>query len=86
MEIIYDLDIEAKDLAIEMGMTLVRARTVGTHPTFVRMIRELIEERVIPGSPRLAIGRYEANRDTCLVDCCPAPAKPQAKERLAKSR
>jgi ferrochelatase len=58
MEIIYDLDIEAKDLAIELGITLVRARTVGTHPTFVRMIRELIEERLQPGSPRLAIGRY----------------------------
>ena len=86
MEIIYDLDIEAKDLAIELGMTLVRARTVGTHPTFVRMIRELIEERVNLATPRLAIGRYKANRDVCAVDCCPAPRRPQLVERLGRSR
>ena len=85
MEIIYDLDIEAKDLAIELGMTLVRARTVGTHPIFVRMIRELIEERIDPGAPRLAVGRYAANPDVCAADCCPAPRRPQVKERLGKS-
>jgi protoporphyrin/coproporphyrin ferrochelatase len=86
MEIIYDLDVEAKDLAIELGMTLVRARTVGIHPTFVRMIRELIEERVNPGTPRPAVGRYEASHDVCALDCCPAPAKPQTMERSGKSR
>lgn len=79
MEIIYDLDIEAKDLAIELGLTLVRAGTVGTHPGFISMIRELIEERVRPGTPRLAIGRYPANHDTCPADCCPAPARPKLK-------
>jgi ferrochelatase len=63
MEIIYDLDIEAKDVAIELGITLVRARTVGNHPTFVRMIRELIEERLKPGSPRVAVGRFPAAPD-----------------------
>jgi ferrochelatase len=73
MEIIYDLDIEAKDLAIELGITLVRARTVGTHPTFVRMIRELIEERLYAGSPRPALGRFPAEPDSCAADCCPAP-------------
>ena len=86
MEVVYDLDIEAKDLAIELGITLVRAGTVGTHPVFVRMIRELIEERVTPGSPRLAIGRYETNHDVCGEHCCPAPARPQAEGRLEKSR
>jgi protoporphyrin/coproporphyrin ferrochelatase len=46
MEVLYDLDTEACQIAGELGMNMVRAATVGTHPTFVRMIRELIEERM----------------------------------------
>jgi ferrochelatase len=75
MEILYDLDIEAKDLATELGMKLVRAATVGTHPTFVRMIRELIEERLDSSRSKVAIGKYGANHDVCPPDCCPAPAR-----------
>ena len=75
MEVLHDLDIEAKDLAVELGMTLVRASTVGTHPAFIRMIRELISERVVPGVPKLAIGRYGPLPEVCLADCCPAPVR-----------
>ena len=46
MEVVYDLDVEARKVADEIGMNLVRARTAGTHPAFVRMIRELIVERI----------------------------------------
>jgi ferrochelatase len=46
MEVIYDLDFEAQRVAKERGMNFVRARTAGTHPAFVRMIRELMLERV----------------------------------------
>ncbi|HEX6544956.1 MAG TPA: ferrochelatase [Bryobacteraceae bacterium] len=76
MEVAYDLDIEAKDLAIELGMTLVRAATVGTHPVFIRMIRELMEERLDPAKPKLAIGRYGPYHDVCAADCCPVPVRP----------
>ena len=75
IEVLYDLDVEAKDLAVELGMTLVRARTVGTHPKFIRMIRELIVERVLPNQPKLAIGRYGPSHDVCASDCCPAPMR-----------
>jgi ferrochelatase len=51
MEVLYDLDREAKELAQELGMTLVRAATPGTHPHFVQMIGELIRERVDPATP-----------------------------------
>jgi ferrochelatase len=78
MEVLYDLDIEAKDLAIELDLKLVRAKTVGTHPTFVRMIRELAEERLDESKPKLAIGRFGPNHDVCPEDCCPAPARPAA--------
>ncbi len=75
MEILYDLDTEAHELAQELGMNMVRARTVGTHPAFVRMIRQLVSERMNEGEPRLAIGRFGPNHDVCPVDCCPAPQK-----------
>lgn len=44
MEVVYDLDTVAKQKAAELGLTLVRAKTVGTHPAFVAMIRELVEK------------------------------------------
>ncbi len=46
MEVVYDLDVKARGVADEIGMHLVRAKTVGTHPAFVTMIRELIVERI----------------------------------------
>jgi len=45
MEILYDLDTEGSALWRSLGINLVRAATVGVHPTFVCMIRELILER-----------------------------------------
>lgn len=84
MEVLYDLDIEAKDLALELGITLVRADTVGTHPAFVRMIRELIAERVL-NAPRLAIGRYGPRHDICEADCCPAPQHPGTRRAVHES-
>ena len=46
MEVVYDLDVEARRVCEEIGLNMVRARTAGTHPAFVRMIRELMLERV----------------------------------------
>jgi ferrochelatase len=45
MEVIYDLDTEAAALCEQLGVTMVRARTPGTHPLFVRMIRDLLTNR-----------------------------------------
>jgi len=78
MEVLFDLDTEAKDLAAELGLNLVRAGTVGSHPTFVRMIRELVEER-IAGGPRLAIGEFGPSHDVCPMDCCLyTPSRPKS--------
>ena len=46
MEVLFDLDTEVRQLCERLGINMVRAATVGTHPRFVRMIRELIEERM----------------------------------------
>lgn len=75
MEVLFDLDIEAKSLADEFGMKLVRARSAGTHPAFIAMLRELIQERLDPSFPKRAIGRFGPNHDVCPADCCPAPPR-----------
>jgi ferrochelatase len=69
MEVMFDLDIEAREKCAELGIDMVRARTVGTHPKFVSMIRELILERT-NGLERKAIGRLPASHDVCPPDCC----------------
>jgi len=56
MEILFDLDTQARELSAELGLHMVRAGTVGTHPRFLRMIRELICERMDEGLPRCALG------------------------------
>jgi ferrochelatase len=60
MEVVYDLDVEARKVAEEIGMNLVRARTAGTHPAFVKMIRELMLERITDVVPK----------NICAPDCC----------------
>lgn len=79
MEVLYDLDIEARQLSKSLSLPLVRARTVGVHPKFIAMIRELILERT-SGAERRALGALGPREDVCREDCCPAPqipARPQ---------
>jgi protoporphyrin/coproporphyrin ferrochelatase len=72
MEVIYDLDLEARSRAIELGLNMVRAATVGIHPRFVRMVRELVEERLSDAPVRLHLGTRGPAPDVCPPDCCPA--------------
>ncbi|NPV68992.1 MAG: ferrochelatase [Anaerolineae bacterium] len=72
MEVLYDLDVEARQHAQQLGLNMVRVATVGTHPMFISMIRELIEERLTPTAERRALGRYGPSHDVCPPDCCPA--------------
>jgi ferrochelatase len=69
MEVIYDLDIEARKIAQELGINLVRAGTAGTQPEFVQMIRELILERTENLPPR-ALGNNGPGHDVCPADAC----------------
>ncbi|HUO26896.1 MAG TPA: ferrochelatase [Candidatus Aquilonibacter sp.] len=80
MEVLYDLDVEARQLCDQLGMTMTRAKTVGVHAKFVSMIRELILERVSPGSPRKALGSLGPCADVCPEDCCPAPRPREARK------
>ena len=44
MEVIFDLDVEIRALCDELGVRMVRAGTVGTHPAMIHMIAELAEQ------------------------------------------
>jgi ferrochelatase len=80
MEVLYDLDTEARQVSEEIGLHMVRAATPGTHPDFVRMIRELIIERLDPAAPRRALGAFGPSHDVCAVDCClPGASRPPAR-------
>jgi len=76
MEVLYDLDVEARQLCDSLNLPMVRAKTVGVHPRFIAMIRELIQERISPGTERLALGSLGPRSDTCADNCCPAPQRP----------
>ncbi|HET7092209.1 MAG TPA: ferrochelatase, partial [Thermomicrobiales bacterium] len=70
MEVLFDLDEEAAARAAALGMTLARAGTAGTHPAFVAMIRELIEERMTDRPIRRALGGRGPSHDICPLNCC----------------
>lgn len=55
MEVLYDLDTEARAVCEELRVKMVRAKTVETHPAMIRMIAELV--------------RSEPAQ--CAADCCP---------------
>ena len=80
LEVVLDLDVEAKERADELGLNMVRAATVGTHPAFVGMIRDLVRERMTENPARAALGSRGPSPDFCPSDCCPSgrpgPAKP----------
>jgi protoporphyrin/coproporphyrin ferrochelatase len=80
MEVVYDLDTQAREVAATIELPLRRSATVGTDPRFISMIRELIQERaaVLANQDpiRKALGIYGPNHDVCPVDCCPMPQRP----------
>jgi ferrochelatase len=77
MEVVFDLDVRAAGTAARLGLTWTRVPTVGTHPAFVGMIRELILERLEPGRPRRWLGGLGLRPDPCHTGCCPPPAPRQ---------
>jgi len=72
LEVLWDLDFEARAVCDELGIRMVRAGTVGNDPRFVEMIRRLALERMTPNPQRLAMGGEGPAHDVCPVDCCPS--------------
>jgi ferrochelatase len=77
LEVLYDLDVEAREQADRLGLNMARAGTAGTHPAFVAGLRDLIVERMTPGTSRPALGRLGPSHDVCAPDCClPGTGRP----------
>ncbi|MGH9476239.1 MAG: ferrochelatase [Terriglobales bacterium] len=73
MEVVYDLDHEARQQAASLGLPMIRVKTPGDHPGFAALLGKLILERVEPARPRLAAGRlgpWPDDCDTCIAHCC----------------
>jgi ferrochelatase len=70
LEVVYDLDVEVRALCDELGINVVRAPVVGSHPRLAAMIRELIAERIDSSAPRLALGPDGPWPDQCPANCC----------------
>jgi ferrochelatase len=74
VEVRWDLDVEARATAADLGLAFSRAPTVGVHPAFVGMIAALVEEQ-LRGTPPQHLGRLGVCGVDCPDGCCPAPAR-----------
>lgn len=73
MEVVYDLDTQARATAAEHGLSYVRAATVGVHPAFVTMLADAVCEPR-PGE----VGGLPTCHSTCCLSGRPGPALPAA--------
>ncbi|MTE21370.1 ferrochelatase [Streptomyces sp. TRM43335] len=75
MEVLYDLDTEARAKAEELGLPVARSATVGADPRFVAAVRDLVVERAATERgerpERCALGALGPSHDVCPVGCCP---------------
>jgi len=71
MEVIYDLDHEAQEVCDRLDIPMARAATVGTHPQFVEMIVDLIEELLHADRTPKVVGKLPPRPPVCPADCCP---------------
>ena len=65
MEVLYDLDTEARALCDQLGLKMVRAGTAGAHPKLVSMVCDMLLH-----APTTEILAH------CEPGCCPAPQRP----------
>ncbi len=72
VEVIWDLDHEARQTCEELGLRMVRVSTPGTHPAFVRGVVDLIEAARAgePGAALSPLGPWPA---VCATGCCGNP-------------
>jgi protoporphyrin/coproporphyrin ferrochelatase len=81
VEVIWDLDTEARERAAELGMAFARAATAGPDPRFADMVVELVAEHVHGAAPRALSADVPSagctvNGLPCAVDCCVPARRP----------
>jgi protoporphyrin/coproporphyrin ferrochelatase len=69
VEVIWDLDHEARETCDDLGVRMIRVQTPGTHPAFVAAIADMIEERLsgVPAAALSPLGPWPA---VCAPSCC----------------
>jgi ferrochelatase len=70
MEIIYDLDTQAKELCEKLKIGYQRTRTAGSNSEFILMIRDLIQEKLEQNS-LISSRDTDLNKEYCYQGCCP---------------
>jgi ferrochelatase len=84
VEVIWDLDTEARERAEELGMGFARAAAAGSDPRFVDMVLELIAEHEHDFAPRglgdVPGAGYGVNGAPCAVECCVPALRPSRPE------
>jgi ferrochelatase len=90
MEVVHDLDTEAREVAESLGLGFARAAAPGSSERFARMVADLVAERSaqLPGAaaqaPREALGSFGPAVSDCPADCCrytprrPGSARPDS--------
>ena len=80
MEVVYDLDTEAKETAARLGVPYERAGTVSTDPDFVSSLVDVLEERAAQARgenpARVTVTGTGPFHTVCPSDCCLSPARP----------
>jgi ferrochelatase len=80
LEVVWDLDTEARVRAEKLDMAFARAATPGTDPRFAQLVVELVREHVA-GVPARKLSHFPAagctiNGAPCASGCCERPARP----------
>lgn len=69
IEVLWDLDDEARERATKHGMAFARAATAGTSPLFARLVVDLVREHLTGTIPATATGTAVDGRP-CAPGCC----------------
>lgn len=74
LEVVWDLDTEAKDKAAELGMGFARATAPSGDPRFARLVVELVREHLADAPVRklsdFPVAGCTVNGAPCAVGCC----------------
>jgi ferrochelatase len=81
LEVVWDLDNEARERAEKLGMGFARAATPGTDPRFAQLVVELVREHVA-GAPVRKLSDFPVagctvNGAPCAVGCCERVGRPR---------
>jgi protoporphyrin/coproporphyrin ferrochelatase len=79
LEVVWDLDTEAKDKAAELGMGFARAAAPSGDPRFAQLVVELVREHLADAPARklsdFPVAGCTLNGAPCAVGCCEPPQR-----------